>query len=286
MIHQSILHKIENHLSVKINAYVPAGGGSVNHTLCLDTTGGRFFLKMNSASRYPQMFEKEVKALNFLRSKNVVQIPDVIYQDKTEEHSFLLLNWIDYGRRPAFFWQKLGSSVAALHKESVSQFGWDEDNYIGSLPQINTWKNSWSEFFISYRLEPMLQMAINKKGYPSVICKKFESLYKQIDNIFPVEAPSLLHGDLWNGNYMASSVSEPVLIDPAVYYGHREMDIAMTTMFGRCNEDFYQSYNEHFPLQKGWEERIDICNLYPLLVHANLIGQGYWQSVESILKRF
>ncbi|MBK5285164.1 MAG: fructosamine kinase family protein [Bacteroidia bacterium] len=153
-------------------------------------------------------------------------------------------------------------------------------------PQSNSQKRTWAEFFISERLEKQIAFAKDLGVIDNSTIQQFNNLYKRLPELIPEEAPSLLHGDLWNGNFMTGNDGKAWLIDPAIYYGHREMDLAMTKLFGGFSEEFYSSYIESFPLQKGFTERIDIHNLYPLLVHVNLFGGGYLIEVKNILSRF
>ena len=179
-----------------------------------------------------------------------------------------------------------GKQLAQLHQNTNTSFGLEESNYIGSLLQQNNLHNNWIDFFINERLKPQIKLARDNGKIDLSTITKFERLYTKLDEIFPEEPPALLHGDLWSGNFMVDEKGGPVIIDPAVYFGHREMDIAMTKLFGGFNQQLYQSYNEHFPLEKGWEQRVDICNLYPLMVHVNLFGGGYLEQVKSILNKF
>ncbi|MFZ1692867.1 MAG: fructosamine kinase family protein, partial [Flavobacteriales bacterium] len=160
------------------------------------------------------------------------------------------------------------------------------DNYIGSLKQVNTPAADWPSFFIHQRLEPQLRMARDAKRVEAGMAFRFERLFAKLDQLITVEPPALLHGDLWSGNFICDANAQPVLIDPAVYYGHREMDIAMTKLFGGFDSGFYAAYNDAWPMERGWEERMDLCNLYPLLVHVNLFGGGYAAQVEAALRRF
>jgi fructosamine-3-kinase len=155
---------------------------------------------------------------------------------------------------------------------------------MGSLPQSNKKHSDWISFFVEERLEKQVSLA--HEYLSSSNFSAFNRLYKRLGELIPPEPPALLHGDLWGGNYMVSSDGKACLIDPAVYYGHREIDIAMTTLFEGFDGDFYASYHEEYPLEKGWRDRLDIFNLYPLLIHLNLFGSGYLGSIERILKRF
>jgi len=173
-----------------------------------------------------------------------------------------------------------------MHKNTAGHFGLDRDNYMGSLPQSNKMHERWSDFFIEERLQPMVQMAADNKLLTGNDVTSFERVYKNLEGLFTEEDPSLIHGDLWRGNYLIDQSEKPYLIDPAVSYGHREFDIAMTTLFGGFSDGFYNAYNETFPLAKGWEGRVDLWNLYPLLVHLNLFGSGYLGEVRGCLRRY
>lgn len=261
-------------------------GGDINDAYRLETDAGTFFLKTNSASKYPQMFEQESIGLGALRSSNTIKIPEVIAFENVNDTAYLLLEWIEQGSPIENFWDTFGVQLAQLHQNTGSQFGWSQKNYIGSLVQQNQWTASWSDFFILQRLEPQLNLTLEQGKMDVKHSKLFEKLFYKLDNLFPTESPALLHGDLWSGNYMVDSAGVPVIMDPAVYFGHREMDLAMTKLFGGFDAQLYSSYQEVFPLENNWEERVPLCNLYPLMVHVNLFGGGYVSQVESVLRRF
>lgn len=265
---------------------VPIGGGCINHAMKIETGAGIFFLKWNDAKRFPKMFETEAAGLTLLKSAETIGIPEVIATSDAAGYSFIILEFVDAGRRIKNFWDDFGTSLARLHKNSSEWFGLEYDNYIGSLPQSNVQKKSWTEFFIDERLEKQIALAKNSGAISSSIIQQFNHLYKRLPEIIPEEKPSLIHGDLWNGNFMMGSDGKAWLIDPAVYYGHREMDLAMSKLFGGFSTEFYRSYDNTFPLQNGFESRVDIHNLYPLMVHVNLFGGGYLGEVKSILGRF
>ncbi|MDQ3193264.1 MAG: fructosamine kinase family protein [Bacteroidota bacterium] len=273
--HESIVIAIEN-----------IAGGCINETVKIETTSGNYFLKWNSKKSYPGMFEAERKGLTLLNQQKALKIPFVITSGETENQAFLLLEYIESGSKAENFWNDFGKSLATLHKTTAPEFGLDHDNYIGSLAQSNLQNKSWTSFFIQERLEPQIKLARDKGQIETKIIEGFASLYKKLEEIFIPEPPALIHGDLWSGNFTTTEKGLPCIFDPAVYFGHREMDIAMSRLFGGFDQQFYNSYNSHFPLQKGWEERIDICNLYPLLVHVNLFGGGYLQQIKMILKKF
>jgi fructosamine-3-kinase len=196
------------------------------------------------------------------------------------------MEFIKSSDRKKDFWMAFGQRLAGLHRHTNEKFGLDHDNFIGSLPQKNNFHDEWPSFFIEERLEVQIRLAKDHSLLSKTDIQNFEYLFNQLNQIFPDEPPALIHGDLWSGNFMVDEKGEPCIIDPAVYYGHREMDIAMSRLFGGFDRLFYESYNREFPMEPGWEERMDICNLYPLMVHVNLFGEGYLGSVRRIIGRF
>lgn len=265
----------------------PLGGGSINEACMVELSGRPYFVKWNSISRYPGMFEAEAHGLQLLASTNSLRIPAVAGSGSCGDYAFLMLEYIEGGRPAADGWERFGQKLAELHRNTNEHFGLDRDNYIGSLPQINSPRlTSWPEFFVESRLKPQLKMAMQRGHVSSAMQRQFEHLFQKMDQFFPDEPPALLHGDLWSGNYLFASNGEACLIDPAVYYGHREMDLAMSLLFGGFDKRFYDAYNEAWPLEKGWRARMDLCNLYPLLVHVNLFGGGYVSQVRFVLERF
>jgi protein-ribulosamine 3-kinase len=175
--------------------------------------------------------------------------------------------------------------LAEIHKNTHENFGLEYDNYIGELPQKNTYAKNWVDFFIENRLEVQIGLAYYKRLIDENFLKKFKRTYPQLYKILPKEKPSLLHGDLWSGNVMVDTEGMPCLIDPAIYYGHREAEIAYSTLFGGFDSRFYSSYIENFPLQPGFEERKEIYNMYHLLVHVNLFGLSYLAPVERTVNK-
>jgi fructosamine-3-kinase len=263
------------------------GGGSVNNTSRVTVNNSQpFFLKQNSASRFPGFFEKEKEGLAHLSAQNCISLPAVLYSGTCENDQLLLLEWISSGPKTQEFWKKFGAQLAQLHQCSHPQFGFPENNYMGALPQLNHYMNSWTGFLISCRLLPQMELAAHNKLLTAGHAESFQRLFKKLDTIFNIEPASLLHGDLWSGNFMCNERSMPVLIDPAVYYGHRSMDLAMTTLFGGFDKTFYQSYQHYSPFPANHAEQWDICNLYPLLIHLNLFGQSYLGPIAETLKRF
>lgn len=263
------------------------GGGSINDTYQVKINNStKLFLKLNKAGAFPGLFEKEMNGLHFLAGQQCIGIPSVIAHTVNEEHQFLLLEWIEGGIRSDQFWKNFGEQLAALHHVSHHAFGFAENNYMGSLPQLNTFAANWVDFFAGCRLQPQIELALHNHLLDKSHVSGFHSLFKKLGSVFADEKPSLLHGDLWSGNYMCNQHSQPVLIDPAVYFGHRSIDLAMTTLFGGFDKLFYEAYDYHFPLPANYREQWDICNLYPLLIHLNLFGRSYLPEIAATLRKF
>jgi protein-ribulosamine 3-kinase len=263
------------------------GGGSINQTYqILINKKEKFFCKINSASRFPLMFEKEKSGLEILASAKIIRVPAVIGTFTENDSQVILLEWIEQGVRSERFWKIFGEQLAALHSIPCGYAGLNEDNYMGALSQFNHPSSEWTDFFIHQRLEPQIRLALDKRLLQPLHHKQFEKLYKALPGIFPPANLCLLHGDLWSGNFLCDHLSLPVLIDPAVYYGHPAMDLAMTTLFGGFDPIFYQSYNRQIPFPTNHKEQWEICNLYPLLIHLNLFGKGYLQSIVSIIQYY
>lgn len=273
--------------AVTIVNYTPASGGCINNGGRLSTTSGNFFIKWNDALRFPGMFEAEAKGLKKLAAPGVIAVPDVITTGRSGSHQFIVLQYIDQRSRSSSYWETFGQQLARLHQRSHGKFGLDHDNYIGSLRQLNGEHSSWIDFFCDERLQPQVHLALQSGSIHKNLANQIEQLlYKKLPELLIEEKPSLLHGDLWSGNLIVNEYGLPCLIDPAVYYGNREMDLAMTQLFGGFNSTFLDAYHEVFPLEPGFDERFELYNLYPLLVHVNLFGGGYASQVQSIVKRF
>ncbi|HEX4850639.1 MAG TPA: fructosamine kinase family protein, partial [Puia sp.] len=194
-----------------------------------------------------------------------------------------MLEWIEPGARNKKFWREFGEALARQHKVKWNHFGWKEDNYMGALPQSNQPNADWISFYISERLEPQIKLSIDNGLLDQSHYEQFEKLFHSLKNIFSDEKPCLVHGDLWSGNFICDKNSQPVLIDPAVYFGHRMVDIGMTKLFGGFDEEFYEAYHHQYPIVGEEEEQISVCQLYPLLVHLNLFGRSYLPDILNIL---
>ena len=287
---QDFLHylsvQLSQHLDQPINIlnHKQVFGGDINQTFHLQTNIGSFFLKLNDGS-LKDMFEKEFASLQLLYQTQTIKIPRPILYSEFENKIFLVTEFIQKGNSFKNFWQTFAEQLAALHKHSNYQFGLNTNNYIGSLHQQNNFCNTWSEFYATQRILPLARLAFNQNKFDKQDLSLIEKLCDRFNELFPEEKPSLIHGDLWSGNFMSNENGMPVIYDPAVYYGNREMDIAMSLLFGGFDRKFYDHYNDAFQLQQGWKERIQLCQLYPLLVHLILFGGNYYKSVIDILKK-
>ncbi len=280
--------KIEEAAGEEIKTLTSLSGGCISSAYKLETFSGRsFFLKINPGAS-GDMFIKEAHGLNELRKSGAIKIPEVLLCDK----SFILTGFISQGNKPKNFFTDFGRRLAGLHKYKNSGYGFFEDNYIGSNIQLNVAegveKTDWTQFYYNKRIIFQFKLA-EKNGYAtSELRNGISSLEKRIEKILAgsEEEASLLHGDLWGGNYLADEHGEACLIDPAVYYGNREADIAMTKLFGGFSPEFYGAYNEVYPLAEGYEYREPIYKLYHLLNHLNLFGRGYYSQVVSIIRNY
>ncbi len=261
------------------------GGGSIStayKTILSD--GSSVFLKVSP--QFPDMFVKEADGLRELEQAKAIRIPHVLHADE----QILILEFL-----PAVspsdskkYFEEFGRQFAAMHRFIVPSFGFYEDNYIGSTPQKNKPQvASWREFYWTNRLLFQFRLAEKNEYADASLRGLFSGLEKNISSIIPDdgEPPALLHGDLWGGNYLCTENDIPVIIDPAVYYGHREADLGMTLLFGGFSDSFYAAYNEAYPLQPGWERRMEAYKLYHLFNHLNLFGEGYYGQVAETMKR-
>lgn len=265
------------------------GGGCINNAECVTTSAGRFFLKSNP-SPLPGMFAREADGLEALESVGEIEVPAAIHASDggPDFPPFLLTTYIEPGRKQPHFFELFGQCLADLHRAGTGKrFGFDNDNYLGSTPQPNTWSDDWVEFFRNHRLGHQLRLA-ERNGHGGELQRLGGKLLERLGDYLaePNEPPTILHGDLWGGNYMVAKDGGAVLIDPAVYYGRREADLAMTRLFGGFDRDFYAAYEEVWPLADGSEARLEIYELYHLLNHLNLFGGGYLGGCLQILRRY
>ncbi len=286
MLPPAIAESCQAVLSGKIQTARPVTGGDINAAFLLETAADRYFIKTNVAPVAGAMFEAEAEGLAALSCCGTLRTPEVLGLGSTDQGSYLLLEFIETGYRPDGFWENFGAALAKLHRNTAPSFGFDHDNFIGSLPQPNNHHQDWPSFYTSERLLPQLRIAKQKKLLQAPDFQGFERLFKLLPEICPAEPPALVHGDLWSGNFLCDAQGQPVLIDPATSYSHREMDLAMSRLFGGFDRPFYRSYEEEWPLEQGFEQRLIVYQLYYLLVHVNLFGGGYVRSVREALALF
>lgn len=263
------------------------GGGCINETYKIVLSSEQLFCKINSVAEFPGLFVKEKNGLELIARQKIIKTPKVVDCFEAGSQQILLLEWINEGERTNGFWKKFGEQLASLHQVSNDSFGLNEDNYMGSVPQSNQLSNSWVEFFTTQRLQPLIKKCLSKKLLTPEHQTAFENLYNHLPFVFDEkQKPSLIHGDLWNGNFMCNQNSEPVLIDTAVYFGHPSIDLGMTTLFRGFHGSFYEAYDYYSPFSSNYKEQWEIGNLYPLLIHLYLFGRNYLPQIEHILKRF
>ena len=273
-------------ISFAVETVAPIGGGCINGAHRVEGGGRRFFVKLNSAPAVA-MFEAEAAGLREILATGTLHAPAPVCWGKNSADAWLVLEYLemnDTGQRSDA--AAFGRGLAAMHRFSSREFGWERDNTIGSTPQINKSSSNWVRFWRECRLGYQLQLA-KANGYSGRLQKQGEQLMGQLDCFFPGSqpVPSLLHGDLWAGNYSFDASARPVVFDPAVYYGDRETDIAMTELFGGFSAAFYAAYREAYPLEPEYETRKILYNLYHILNHLNLFGGGYLRQAEQMMGR-
>jgi fructosamine-3-kinase len=265
----------------------PLSGGDINDAYEVGLADGRAVFVKSNVSAPNDMFVAEGRGLAWLDEAKVLRVPRVLASAGADELTpFLALELIRSAPRASDFDDRLGRGLAALHRHGAQAFGLDHDNYIGRLPQKNTFAVAWPEFYRVRRLGAQLKAAVDSGLASARLRRDFERLFAQLDDLCgPPEPPARLHGDLWGGNLMTDELGEPCLIDPAVYGGHREIDLAMMKLFGGFGPRVFAAYQEAWPLADGYRERVALYQLYPLMVHVNLFGGGYLASVEAALGR-
>jgi fructosamine-3-kinase len=281
-----IFEEISKRIKDKIVSKKSIGGGDINQSFKIETDKGRnYFIKYNPSISALSMFASEADGLSSLSLIQGIITPKVIDFFEISSGACLLLDYIHFARWTKDSHVQLGEKLAFLHRYSSDRFGYNFNNYLATILQNNQEHDSFIDFYLKCRIEPLIRELIERKLLLSKYSNWCDQVYHKLSSIIPNEQPALLHGDLWSGNVM-NSPEGPVFIDPAVYFGHREIDMAMTKLFGGFSESFYVSYNQSFPLEKGWENRIDIFQLYPLLVHVRLFGNSYVGNTMKILNKY
>lgn len=263
----------------------PVSGGCINEAWCLEDGDHRYFVKLNEAS-LADMFAAESAGLSAVRETSAILCPAPLCHGSDGDRSWLVLDYLDLSSPRGNTSARLGEHLAAMHRQTRDSFGFDRDNYIGATRQSNSPEGDWVEFLSQQRIGFQLDLA-HRNGAPDRVLDSGRRLQEGLSGFFegysPV--PSLLHGDLWGGNWGATPAGEPVIFDPAVYYGDREADLAMTELFGGFDERFYQSYRQSWSLDPGYETRKVLYNLYHILNHFNLFGGGYAAQAQGMIDR-
>ena len=282
-------HEISKQISVAINSNFKiretnvVGGGCINQTYCITDGTQRYFVKLNKSDCLA-MFEAEAAGLMEIHQSHTLRVPLPVCYGQHKHAAWLVLEYLDINNGAHGNASELGIQLAAMHRITSKEFGWVRNNTIGQTPQINTTSSDWINFWRMHRLGYQLDLA-KANGFHGKLQVLGERLLINLDKFFSdiSPSPSLLHGDLWGGNYAYDEMGNPVLFDPAVYYGDREADIAMTELFGGFPANFYSAYRHDYPLDSGYNIRKVIYNLYHVLNHLNLFGSSYCCQAEQMM---
>lgn len=260
-------------------------GGCINESFRWESASGPLFVKLAAGSQR-SMLEAEAEGLRELASADAVRVPRALAVGTAPGHAWLALEWLDFGTSSASSQSALGRELARQHRKESDRFGWKVDNTIGSTPQLNAWSADWPTFFRERRLRYQLDLA-RRNGHGGRLQDRGAELLDRMHAFFASHSPtpSLLHGDLWGGNAGVDASGAPVIFDPAVYYGDREADLAMTRLFGGFSARFYDAYHTEWPLADDASERVDLYNLYHILNHLNLFGAGYLSQAQGLIER-
>jgi protein-ribulosamine 3-kinase len=283
---QNLLSVLREH-DINVTAQVtprPVGGGDISAAWRINADKQTVFLKTGPAESH-EMFLAEAEALRELAKAEAIRVPKVLGCVTSGRESLLALEWIDFEITDADTERKLGEQLAKQHRVTADRFGWSRDNTIGSTPQPNSWSDDWVAFFGEQRLEHQLELAA-RNGFHGELQIDGRTLLDNLGYFFSEywPEPSLLHGDLWGGNWAAAG-GEPVIFDPAIYFGDRETDLAMTRLFGGFDNSFYEAYEDAWPLAPGSKERVHLYQLYHVLNHLNLFGSGYLTRAQELIRK-
>ncbi len=276
----SLAAEIQSAFSLEVLSISGVSGGDIAQAYKITTAEGLFFAKTMPGIRGEKVLSAEKYSLEELGKSGALKTPEILGLEQAGGKSILLMEYIQPGRRTPESMKALGRGLAKLHLVSQDVYGWPSDNFIGSLPQQNRPANTWPEFYATERLLPCFKAARDRGLLSRTEIPSTEMIEKRIQQGVPEVLPSLLHGDLWGGNYLISEQGEPYLIDPASYFGHSEVDLAMSRLFGGFSGEFYEAYREIIPEAPGWERRVGLYQLYYLLVHLVLFGESYAPAVR------
>jgi len=267
-----------------ISSIETVSGGDINNAYCVKLDNKQVcFVKHNTYANGDDMLYTERISLEYLSAYSPFNIPSVLQCSSINNDHFLVLDFITEGHASKKDYFSFGQKLAMLHKTTQDNYGFFNDNYIGTLHQKNDLTTNWKDFYINNRLRYQLELAIESGILSSEVLDNLDAIDRHWDTYIPEEKASLLHGDLWSGNYLVTKTGEITIIDPAVYYGHREVDIAMTQIFGGFPQAFYDGYQNTYPLEEGYEQRQCLYQLYPMLVHTNIFGGSYTTQTMQLL---
>ena len=284
--HTNLKVELTNILGETIVRLQPIAGGDISEAYVLELQNKKVFCKLNYAQNAHHMFECEQEGLRLISDTGDIKTPELFGCAKLEKGTCLLMEFIETKSATPNDMKKLGIQLAKLHLNRSDNFGLGKDNYIGNLPQANSQYQDWVSFYSRKRLQPQFQLALDKKLLSTLEVPETEHIEKTVGKYCPNIKPGLLHGDLWQGNFLISSEGNPYLIDPAVYYGHHEVDIAMSRLFGGFGNLFYEAYEDVIPRSEGFAQRQELYQLYYLLVHLNLFGRSYYPAVVGIIRKY
>ncbi|WP_250122590.1 fructosamine kinase family protein [Chroococcidiopsis sp. CCMEE 29] len=267
-----------------VNNRHSVSGGCINQGYAVTGNNYTYFVKLNSSSQVA-MFEAEALGLQQMLETATIRVPKPICWGTADKSAYIVLEWLELGRGDTKAWQEMGRQLAAMHSRSSSNkgFGWEQNNTIGSTPQINSWTKNWAEFYAQHRLGYQFQLAKRRGGHFPQQQELLAAIPQLLADRQP--QPSLVHGDLWGGNAAFTATGEPVIFDPAAYFGDREVDVAMTELFGGFPAAFYRGYNDSLPLDSGYEWRKLLYNLYHILNHFNLFGGSYESQANRMISQ-
>jgi fructosamine-3-kinase len=287
---QPLAAKLSQLLGEPVSRLQPAAGGDINQAFVVTLANGRNLFAKTHPAALPQMFRREAEGLAWLAEASALRVPRVIVASEADAEgpACLVLEYIQPAPRGGVQWnERLGRGLATLHRHGAREFGFHDANYLASLPQDNTPYARWPEFYAERRLAPLVELAERRGLLPPALVRRLELLYTRLPALVgDAEPPARLHGDLWSGNVLATASGEPVLIDPAVYGGHREIDLAMMRLFGGFEARVFAAYDETYPLTPDHADRVALYQLYPLLAHVNLFGASYVPQLDHTLARY
>lgn len=274
---------LQNVLGNPIQEIQAVSGGDINLAFKIITSRGAFFAKMSTHPDGEEMFEVEADSLKQIRDHTEFQTPIITATGKYEDVAYLIMPFLHSSPGSNADWALLGRKLAQMHKNTQNRYGYYHDGFIATIPQSNRWNESWSTFYLEQRLDPLFQRC-RDEGLLKRISSEWSEFCHVAMGMLEEQKPALIHGDLWSGNVLFTKDHGPQLIDPALYYGSRELDLAMSRLFGGFDRRFYEAYSEEWPLQDGWQERLPLYQLYYLLVHVLLFGGNYERQSEDLIR--